>query len=575
MTKRTSFLVAACAFIAALAFAGGIEKKRGPVQPFVPSEVTPTADETFTVTPDNEAPRASVVGVYTTLNGFYDYQSNGSTMQVRVNPANGNIHVVHMIAEDSANANTSRRTAYAFSTNNGATWNNFGNVRVPARRSGFPTIDLLQGANAGSPVIGNHNDPGSGLTSLVYVDSPEGSGAFSELNPLPALGGDEPIWPHVAGAFDGSIVVLTSRSAGGTAHYSRTADFSTWTPYALWPGGGDNGGFYAVAANGTGRVGFLMNYVVAGLELFESTNNGIVWPATATRIHDSTRIVGPDTFQVWTGSDIVYNGNTPYVVANELNVGASDPTDGSQIVFWSQATGWRVVATRANTPNVTTALNRAQSNHRTMSYPVMGLSGSNIVVVWMGFRSDTSAGGFNYGEIYASVSSNGGTTWTPAKNVTQTPTLDERYPSISRFNPSGFANIVWQEDPEPGTHAVAGPDNAFIRRSRQVFWRPTIAQLTTDVRVGNQIPEQFGLEQNYPNPFNPATKISYSVASGVHVSLKVYDALGQEVAELVNDYRRAGNYEQSFDALSLSSGVYYYTLTAGNFTSTKKMILMK
>jgi hypothetical protein len=282
-----------------------------------------------------------------------------------------------------------------------------------------------------------------------------------------------------------------------------------------------------------------------------------------------------DTFQVWTGADVVYNGNVPYIVANELNVGANEPTDGSQIVFWSQATGYRVVATRANTPNVTTDLLRAQSNHRTMSYPVIGLSGSTIVVVWMGFRSDTSAAGFNYGEIYASTSTNAGNTWSPAKNITSTPTLDERYPSISRYNPPGFANIVWQEDPEPGTHAVASPDNAIIRRSRQVFLRTTIAQLTTDVHIGEEVPTEFALDQNYPNPFNPSTKIHYRIASGSNVKLSVCNMLGQEVATLVNGFRAAGDYEVDFTGSNLASGVYYYTLRAGRFTETRKMILTK
>jgi hypothetical protein len=91
------------------------------------------------------------------------------------------------------------------------------------------------------------------------------------------------------------------------------------------------------------------------------------------------------------------------------------------------------------------------------------------------------------------------------------------------------------------------------------------------------IPTEFSLEQNFPNPFNPETKISYKLQSPSHVSLKVYDLLGNDVATLVNEYQQAGSYNSNFSINNthLSSGVYLYTLQAGNFTSTKKMVLIK
>jgi PKD repeat protein len=91
----------------------------------------------------------------------------------------------------------------------------------------------------------------------------------------------------------------------------------------------------------------------------------------------------------------------------------------------------------------------------------------------------------------------------------------------------------------------------------------------------NELPFNFSLEQNYPNPFNPATTIKYSIPSSGQVTLKIFDALGEQVALLINEYRQAGNYILSFDGKNLSSGVYFYQLTAGNLIDTKKMILMK
>ena len=91
----------------------------------------------------------------------------------------------------------------------------------------------------------------------------------------------------------------------------------------------------------------------------------------------------------------------------------------------------------------------------------------------------------------------------------------------------------------------------------------------------NDMPTIYSLSQNYPNPFNPTTTISYSIQRNGLVSLKVYDILGTEVASLVNEIQEAGSYSVTFNALEMPSGIYFYTLTSGNFMDTKKLILLK
>ncbi|MCH6575327.1 MAG: T9SS type A sorting domain-containing protein, partial [Bacteroidetes bacterium] len=91
---------------------------------------------------------------------------------------------------------------------------------------------------------------------------------------------------------------------------------------------------------------------------------------------------------------------------------------------------------------------------------------------------------------------------------------------------------------------------------------------------------EFELDQNYPNPFNPTTKIKFTIPSVVssfslRTTLAIYDVLGNQVALLVNEEKAAGNYEVNFNADKLTSGIYLYKLTAGNFTANKKMILLK
>ncbi len=103
-----------------------------------------------------------------------------------------------------------------------------------------------------------------------------------------------------------------------------------------------------------------------------------------------------------------------------------------------------------------------------------------------------------------------------------------------------------------------------------------------EVEVDVNAPSQFELSQNYPNPFNPTTQIEYSMPADGNVTLRVYNTLGQQVAELVNGNSKAGRHQVTFDAANqsdgkagLSSGVFYYSLQAGDFNQVKKMILLK
>ncbi len=104
-------------------------------------------------------------------------------------------------------------------------------------------------------------------------------------------------------------------------------------------------------------------------------------------------------------------------------------------------------------------------------------------------------------------------------------------------------------------------------------WFPS--QLTGIKQTPNSIPSKFELSQNYPNPFNPTTNIKYTISTSGFVSLKVYNILGQEVANLVLGFQNAGSYSTNFNALNLASGVYLYKLQEGSNVVTKKMMLLK
>ncbi len=90
-----------------------------------------------------------------------------------------------------------------------------------------------------------------------------------------------------------------------------------------------------------------------------------------------------------------------------------------------------------------------------------------------------------------------------------------------------------------------------------------------------EIPEDYSLEQNYPNPFNPTTHIRYSIANRTKVTLKIFDVLGREIQNLVNEVKSPGQYTVTFNGQKVSSGIYFYSLHAGSFLETKKLILLK
>jgi hypothetical protein len=103
-----------------------------------------------------------------------------------------------------------------------------------------------------------------------------------------------------------------------------------------------------------------------------------------------------------------------------------------------------------------------------------------------------------------------------------------------------------------------------------------MANPLTDVNESNiDLPSSYSLSQNYPNPFNPATKIRYALPASSFVELKIFDILGNEITTLVKGEQTAGYHETEFNSGNLSSGIYFYRMQAGDYSISKKMILMK
>jgi hypothetical protein len=163
----------------------------------------------------------------------------------------------------------------------------------------------------------------------------------------------------------------------------------------------------------------------------------------------------------------------------------------------------------------------------------------------LGYASVVYAGGG--GAIH--ITKNGGVNWSPVPGL-----------------------IVWDFCDEmtfpTDSVAYSGGGGGYIYKTGN-------ALLTGVSNTSNTVPGSFQLFQNYPNPFNPSTIIKFDLISADNTQLILYNSLGQTVAALINEKLSAGTYEYSFDGSKLPSGVYLYTLTSGDYTRSKKMLLVK
>ena len=123
--------------------------------------------------------------------------------------------------------------------------------------------------------------------------------------------------------------------------------------------------------------------------------------------------------------------------------------------------------------------------------------------------------------------------------------------------------------------AILIKDGFVFVGTEQGIWRCLKSDITEVENILPEVPGKYFLYQNYPNPFNPVTTIEFYLPKSDFVTLKVFDSLGKEVAEFINESKSSGYHKIQFDASDLSSGIYFYQIQCGNFIETKKFILLK
>jgi hypothetical protein len=510
---------------------------------------------------------------YTGIQGYYDYQTSYRSPQyIRCSPGFDTLHAIMMVSYDSLNPSSSRRTAYAFSSNGGTAWTTFNNLSVPDRRSGFPSLDIGKGAIDGAAIVANHGTVNSTLQSSLFVDFPPGSGAFGEIPPPLAFGGsDEPIFADAVGAADGSVTILASRAADGSVYRNRTPDFISWGTWSQITSNFTSDGFVGMA-DASGRVGIVIATPSNPIEYTESTNNGVSWSPGLRQLLPEAIPAGTDTFVITQGLDFVVTANGPLVTFGTTMLINGLPTQRfSGIGFYSDALGFVLAVPHSSIPIAADTLRKRQVNQNPIGYPAIGISGNTIVIAFQVFRAETSAAGFNYADIFLTYSTNQGSIWSQPVNCTSTTALDERYPSMAKVNPANSACIVYQEDPQPGS-AVFGGDNSPMAIVRQVFNHVLLSGESVDEGYR---PKSFALRQNYPNPFNPTTTLAFEIPERSLTTLTIVNLLGQTVATLLHEERNRGSYEIPWNASGCASGLYVATLTAGQYRSSRKLLLLR
>jgi photosystem II stability/assembly factor-like uncharacterized protein len=199
---------------------------------------------------------------------------------------------------------------------------------------------------------------------------------------------------------------------------------------------------------------------------------------------------------------------------------------------------------------------------------------------------------------YAIKTTDGGKTWSDTINMVPGSHNDAKVQSIKAIRgtntviASGYGTdgarvwkstdlgVTWASMNAPLINANADCRNfVFLSASKGfVVGNQFVAKYVGPTGVAEQqatVPKEFALQQNYPNPFNPTTMIGYQLAKASYVNLTVYDILGREITTLVDRYQPAGTYQVPFNGAHLTSGVYFYRLRAGEFTSTKSLVLAK
>jgi len=542
------------------------------------------------------------------MSGFYDYHFNGEQPHYLYRHSSTVMHAIYMLAEDSLNpTGPSRRTRYAFSSDDGETWDDLGEV-PPAYRTGYPSVTAKSN---GVALIGNHMlpiPPATGsLTTYNHYDAAVGTGVFTSVRSDPTINF---IWPLVSLLTNGNILTVGMSYRGSAATDTPVVSIFNSTTNTFGPdierltgATSNNNASMATAAGTNGRAIHIVNaYRETGgnwgggrIWMSQSSDNGQTWSPFSVVFNE--QVIGNDSVTAFVNgaTDVIWdNAGNYYFVFNSLGVTFVEhprlwiSKNGNTPILIAGGYGSPINPIPEVSDTGVAAAGDAFHNG-TLEHPCLSISDDQqyIFVGFAAMHRDDTLGGFRKAHIYYSFASLSNIqNWAQPIRITNAGpnSFDERYVSIATRTPVANGQytlyFTYQKDTRPGSYIRDA--SLPVTRAWRVFRKVYDATNPIGVSGNSNMVRSYRLNQNYPNPFNPNTKIEYTLAKDGFVSLKLYNVLGEEVKTLVNDPQQAGSHVVDFTASNLPSGIYFYSIevkdlsgSARSFKDTKRMVLLK
>jgi hypothetical protein len=535
----------------------------------------------------------------------YDYFTNSVVRdQIVYDKANDVVHCFNMVRP--WQGAPTRNAVHSFKS--GGTWTN---QSVSNGSGGWPSIDLgLTGDLAGTVGMVWHTpsrlsiwDGSTGYITAQFDPS---------TDPSVQMAGST-IWLGTSG---GRSVFQFYKSTDFGVSFTNWDSISAYSPSPIWwveNGGvevgmskskneqylayfGTNAG---VAGGGAHVYGGVPETQADNFWAISTTDGGATWTGKMIAPDGKFDLVSgyhtanyAPLFENFGQVDVALDNNgVMHAVANGYGLvfnATRDTAIGNSfpVLYWNSATNtWKSISSEA-IDTIQAIGDLYPTNSIGQAYPSVSVSddGQIIYVMWTGPQlnaqgeldtADNGAGTTYYWrDLYHAFSTDGGNTWNyggtfPGMSNTLSEVFGHAAQHLEQVDAQTYrAHIIYLADQTTGV----GPFDGILTNNDLVY---TTYDITVTSADPTPVASTFELAQNYPNPFNPSTNIKYSIAERSNVTIKVYDMLGSEVATLVNQIQDAGTHNVVFNASNLASGMYVYTITAGNFTSSKKMMLLK
>jgi len=390
--------------------------------------------------------------------------------------------------------------------------------------------------------------------------------AVTDANTVYIVGGDPPStfvnlkttngglnWFSFAGSSSGGVSVyflnVNTGFLDGITTIQRTTNAgNNWTTVYTAPDTAVFLAFHFPNANTGYGVGFVYSpfqQQILNSAAIKTTNGGLSWTRLAQPISGANNELKDVFFtDANTGYAVGWGDNTVNILLKTTNGGNNWNSIGPT---YSGSEMYSVKFTDANTGYV-----GGSSQIGLLKTTNAGLSWNNIYTTGYPRITDTyfinANTGFAIGDDGIMRTDNAGLIWTN-QNSTYTNNVLKQI----RF----YGNDVGY---------VTGKNGLMLK---------TINGGIGIINISSEIPSSYSLQQNYPNPFNPTTKIRFDIPKSENVTIKVFDMLGKEISTMVSQQLQPGTYEAEWDASAYSSGIYYYKITSGSFTQTKKMVVVR